>query len=98
MQRFPALASVARVKLGLFPTPVAHLTRVSSQLWIKRDDLCGEPMGGNKLRALEFLLGDVKRDEEIVTVGSVGSTHALAVATYGKRVGARVRIGRWKQE
>jgi D-cysteine desulfhydrase len=31
-------------------------------------------------------------------VGSAGSTHALAVAVYGKRLGARVSIGRWKQE
>jgi 1-aminocyclopropane-1-carboxylate deaminase/D-cysteine desulfhydrase-like pyridoxal-dependent ACC family enzyme len=34
----------------------------------------------------------------VVTVGSAGSTHALAVATYGKRLGATVIVGRWKQE
>jgi D-cysteine desulfhydrase len=50
------------------------------------------------VRALEFLLGGVSKDESIVTVGSAGSTHALAVATYGKRLGAKVIVGRWKQE
>jgi D-cysteine desulfhydrase len=71
---------------------------LSPQLWIKRDDLCADPMGGNKVRALEFLLGGVARDERIVTVGSAGSTHALAVATYGKRLGAHVVVARWTQE
>ena len=71
---------------------------LSPTLWVKRDDLCANPLGGNKVRALEFLLGGVEKDDTIVTVGSAGSTHALAVATYGKRLGAQVSVGRWKQE
>lgn len=98
VRRFPALASVPRAELGRFPTPVEQLRELSPSLWIKRDDLCGNPMGGNKVRALEFLLGDVKAEERVVTVGSVGSTHALAVVTYGKRIGATVGVGRWRQE
>lgn len=65
---------------------------------MKRDDLCADPMGGNKTRALEFLLADLQPGEQLVTVGSAGSTHALAVAVYGARLGARVLVGRWKQE
>jgi D-cysteine desulfhydrase len=53
---------------------------LSPNLWIKRDDLCADPIGGNKVRALEFLLGSVAKDDDVVTVGSAGSTHALAVA------------------
>lgn len=87
-----------RAPLGSFPTPVERLESIHSSLWVKRDDLCANPLGGNKARALEFLLGDVKPGEPVVTVGSAGSTHALAVATYGKRLGARVLVGRWKQE
>jgi D-cysteine desulfhydrase len=86
------------VVLGRYPTPVVALRALSPNLWIKRDDLCADPVGGNKVRALEFLLGDMKPDESIVTVGSAGSTHALAVAVYGKRLGGRVVVGRWKQE
>ena len=71
---------------------------LSPNLWIKRDDVCADPLGGNKVRALEFLLGGIAKDDDVVTVGSAGSTHALAVATYGKRLGARVSVGRWKQE
>jgi D-cysteine desulfhydrase len=98
LERFPALAQLPRVSLGRFPTPVMALHALSSQLWIKRDDLCADPMGGNKVRALEFLLGGVRQGDSVVTVGSAGSTHALAVATYGKRLGAHVVVGRWKQE
>jgi 1-aminocyclopropane-1-carboxylate deaminase/D-cysteine desulfhydrase-like pyridoxal-dependent ACC family enzyme len=86
------------VALGHFPTPVFSLAALTPGLWIKRDDLCADPIGGNKVRALEFLLGGVARDDTVVTVGSAGSTHALAVAVYGKRLGANIVIGRWKQE
>jgi D-cysteine desulfhydrase len=84
--------------LGCNPTPVVALTTVAPSLWIKRDDLCADPMGGNKTRALEFLLGDLRAGEAVVTVGSAGSTHALAVAVYAARLGARVSVGRWRQE
>lgn len=79
-------------------TPVVPLNGLSSQLWIKRDDLFADPLGGNKVRALEFLFGDLKKGDEVVTVGSMGSTHALSVATYGARLGARVHVARWRQE
>jgi 1-aminocyclopropane-1-carboxylate deaminase/D-cysteine desulfhydrase-like pyridoxal-dependent ACC family enzyme len=86
------------VALGHFPTPILSLASLAPGLWIKRDDLCADPIGGNKVRALEFLLGGVAHDDTVVTVGSAGSTHALAVAVYGKRLGAKVVVGRWKQE
>ena len=46
--------------LGLFPTPMYRLPNISRALgtnvWIKRDDLCGVALGGNKVRKLEYLL------------------------------------------
>jgi D-cysteine desulfhydrase len=36
-------------------------------------------------------------DDLLVTVGSEGSTHVLSVATYGRRLGAHVAVGRWRQ-
>lgn len=98
LERFPWLEQLPRVALGSFPTPVERLASIHSSLWIKRDDLCADPLGGNKVRALEFLLGGVRQGDRVVTVGSVGSTHALAVAIYAKRVGAHVLVGRWTQE
>ncbi|MEO7084898.1 MAG: pyridoxal-phosphate dependent enzyme [Gemmatimonadaceae bacterium] len=98
VERFPTLANVSRVSLGRFPTPIVPLTALSTGLWIKRDDLCADPIGGNKVRALEFLLGGVGEDDELVTVGSAGSTHALALATYGHRLNAKVALGLWRHE
>ena len=96
--RFPALGRTPRASLGTFPSPIESLEGVAPRLWIKRDDLAGDPMGGNKVRALEFLLAQAGPGERVVTVGSAGSTHALAVATYARRLGARSYIGRWRQE
>jgi D-cysteine desulfhydrase len=98
VRKFPALGRLPRAALGRYPTPVESLATLSPSLWIKRDDLSGDPLGGNKVRALEFLLGDVKPNERVITVGAVGSTHALAVAIYGAQLGAHVRVGRWRQE
>ncbi|HEY2165298.1 MAG TPA: pyridoxal-phosphate dependent enzyme, partial [Gemmatimonadaceae bacterium] len=97
IRRYPALATVPRVVLSSGPTPVEHAPSVHPNLWIKRDDAFADPMGGNKARALEFLLGNVLPGDLLVTVGSEGSTHVLAVATYGRRLGAHVAVGRWRQ-
>lgn len=96
-RRFPALADIPRVALTNAHTPVARLADVAPSLWIKRDDLSAIPLGGNKVRSLEFLLAGVRAGDRVVTIGSAGSTHALAVATYGQRLGARVFVGRWRQ-
>ena len=57
LQRFP------RARLGFFPTPLAPLSRLGAHLGgptvlMKREDLSGLALGGNKVRMLEFVLGD----------------------------------------
>ena len=79
------------------PTEIEHAAQVHPNLWIKRDDRFADPMGGNKARALEFLLGNVLPNDLLITVGSEGSTHVLSVATYGRQLGAHVAAGRWRQ-
>ena len=98
IRRFPALASVPHVSLGHYPTPVEPADALARGLWIKREDRAAEPMGGNKVRALEFLLGDIRRGDHVVTVGALGSTHALATAIFARRLGAKVSVWRWPQE
>ena len=48
-----------RVSLGVFPTPIQKLENISALLhtnvYIKRDDLTGLGLGGNKVRKLELL-------------------------------------------
>jgi D-cysteine desulfhydrase len=50
------------------------------------------------VRALELLLGPVRRGDTVVTVGAAGSTHALATAIYARQLGARALCFRWRQE
>lgn len=98
LRRFPALERVPRAALRHGPTPVEHLADVHPRLWIKRDDLTASPVGGNKVRSLEMLLGDVRAGERVVSAGSWGSTHALTMAIHGRALGADVVLGAWPQE
>ena len=53
----------ARVSLARLPTPLEPLERLSREiggprLWVKRDDLTGVGVSGNKVRKLEFCVGE----------------------------------------
>jgi 1-aminocyclopropane-1-carboxylate deaminase/D-cysteine desulfhydrase-like pyridoxal-dependent ACC family enzyme len=98
IERFPALRRFPRASLGRFPSPATLADTLAPGLWFKREDLNAEPLGGNKVRALEFLLGGVGAGDTVATLGAAGSTHALATAIYARRLGARVRCFRWRQE
>ena len=83
----------AKEKLGLFPTPMHYLPNMSKELgtnvWIKRDDLCGVALGGNKVRKLEYLLADAKAKgyDLVMTTGQAQSNHAMLTAACAKRLG-----------
>lgn len=99
LRRFPALASLPRAPFGSFPTPVQQIVRDDGRvLLLKRDDIGGSVIGGNKVRGLEWLLGDVRSGDRVVTVGARGSTHALSTALLANTLGARVTVVRWSQE
>lgn len=98
VEHFPALAAVRRAGLlGALPTPVVP-SALAPALWIKRDDLTALPIGGNKVRALDFLLAGLAPDAEVLTAGSIGSTHALTTIVHATRLGARTSVVRWPQE
>ena len=79
--------------LGLFPTPLYRLPNLSRELgtnvWIKRDDLCGVALGGNKVRKLEYLLRDAKNQgyDLVMTTGQAQSNHAMLTAACALRMG-----------
>lgn len=97
LRRFPALADIPRASLGAFPTPVETVSLPGGQLMIKRDDVSGVAVGGNKVRGLEWLLGGLRPDERVLTVGPRGSTHGLATALCARELGAHATIVRWNQ-
>ena len=99
LTRYPRLAhSLALADLGVRETPVEWWRVGAVTLLAKRDDVSAPPPGGNKVRALELLLAGMAPGCELLTVGAIGSTHALAVAEHGARLGARTQVITWPQE
>ena len=87
------LLSLPRVRLATTPTPLVHAPRLSDaagfEVWLKRDDLTGIGLGGNKVRALEFLLGDALAQgcDCLVTGAGPQSNWAMLAALAARRVG-----------
>ena len=87
-----------RVDLARSPTPLQRMQRFSAKLgvevYIKRDDLTGTELTGNKVRKLEFVLADaLGKDADIVlTCGGAQSNHARATAIGAARLGLRCRL------
>jgi 1-aminocyclopropane-1-carboxylate deaminase/D-cysteine desulfhydrase-like pyridoxal-dependent ACC family enzyme len=96
-EQYPLLQErIPYVPLGEFPTPINHLIHLgkqigTDQLFLKQDGLSGLIYGGNKIRKLEFLLGDPLRKgaKEVLTFGFAGSNHALATAIYAQKLGLK---------
>ena len=82
-----------RISIGVFPTPVQKLDNVSrllgTQVYVKRDDLTGLGLGGNKVRKLEYLLADAKAQgaEVVFTTGGAQSNHAMLTAAAARKLG-----------
>lgn len=89
------LESFPRVSLGIFPTPIHKLENISrllgTNVYVKRDDLTGLGLGGNKTRKLEFLLADAKAHgaEIVFTTGGAQSNHAMLTAAAAGRLGMK---------
>lgn len=85
---------VARIELGDFPTPFRRCPRLGQtlgieELWIKRDDLTGFSWGGNKVRTIEYLLGDAiaRSADTVVACGGPTSNFAALMAVACARHG-----------
>ena len=96
VRRYAGAAVIPRLALCSGPTPVQRIEVPDSfgvgALWVKHDDLSGHVYGGNKVRKLEFLLGQAlaERRRAVITFGALGSNHVLATATYGAAAGLEV--------
>jgi D-cysteine desulfhydrase len=93
------IESLPRVRLAQLPTPVEKLERLSRELggpglFIKRDDLTGLALGGNKVRKLEFLVGQALEQgaDTLVTVGAAQSNHCRQTAAAAAKVGLRCEL------
>jgi len=81
-----ALPALPRARFAALPTPLRPARRLSAaigtEVWLKRDDLTGFGLGGNKVRALEYLLGEAVAAgfDCLVTGGGPQSNWAMLAA------------------
>lgn len=88
-----------RLRLANLPTPLLPLRRLSAELggptiWLKRDDLTGSAISGNKSRKLEFSLAEALEQgcDTVLTVGGVQSNHCRATALLCAQLGLRCHL------
>lgn len=84
-----------KIPLAHLPTPMWHNPAldqlVGCELWVKRDDATSGAAAGNKIRKLEYLLGDAlqRQASVVLTCGGVQSNHARATAIAARELGLR---------
>ncbi len=97
------LSAFPRARLCTLPTPLEPLEGLSRELrgsrggprlFIKRDDMTGLAMGGNKARQLEFYLGEAvdQGADTVITTGAIQSNHACMTAAAASKLGLACHI------
>jgi len=110
--RTPGLStrSIGKAILPFLPlighrTPVHPLPSLArrlhrERLWIKRDDLITFGFGGNKIRGLEFLVGEALSQgaDTLITGAGPLSNHVRATAAVGAKCGLRTAVVYWGED
>jgi D-cysteine desulfhydrase len=95
-----ALVYPRKIDLAQTPTPLQYLERASKKwgcghrLWVKRDDLTGCTLSGNKVRKLEFITAYAidQGYDTLITCGGLQSNHCRATALAGAQLGLQVHL------
>lgn len=92
------LDEMPRVRMAHLPTPLERAENLGSDLgislYIKRDDCTGIGMGGNKVRQLEFYLGQAVEEgaDTILITGAVQSNFVRTAAAMAARLGMQSHL------
>jgi D-cysteine desulfhydrase family pyridoxal phosphate-dependent enzyme len=96
---FGRLESFPRARLGHLPTPLEEMKNLTealggARLYVKRDDCTGLAMGGNKVRQLEYYLGEaISRSADTVLItGAVQSNYVRMAAAGARKLGMDIHI------
>lgn len=87
------LLELPRTTLGVWPTPLHRLDRLSRALdcevWAKRDDVQGVALAGNKVRKFELAIGEARQRDAttLLTAGAIGSNSARTGAAAAAAAG-----------
>lgn len=89
---------VEKLSLGVSETPLQYLANLSKdlgvELYIKRDDLNGIGLGGNKVRKLNYLIKDAidKKATMLITVGGTQTNHGRLTAAFAAKMNMKSAI------
>ncbi|MFP6740385.1 MAG: D-cysteine desulfhydrase family protein [Alphaproteobacteria bacterium] len=89
-----------RARLAHLPTPIEEMPNLAAalgghaRLYVKRDDCTGLALGGNKIRQLEFYMGEaVAADADAILItGAVQSNFVRAAAAAARKLGMDCHI------
>lgn len=89
-----------RIKLANLPTPVQTINFEGKNFLIKRDDLTGVELSGNKVRKLEYLIYQAKKEKAdiIFTDGGDQSNHARATVIAASGAGIKSKLFLWGKD
>lgn len=86
-----------RINLANLPTPVQKIKFNNATFNIKRDDFTGVELSGNKVRKLEYILHEAKREkvDYVITCGAEQSNHCRAAVIAAKQLGIKTILYLW---
>lgn len=86
-----------KVNLANIPTPLEVIKYQNKKFLMKRDDLTGCELSGNKVRKLEYIIADAIKHKAnmIFTCGGEQSNHARATTIAAKKFGLPVKLFLW---
>ncbi len=89
-----------KLSLANLPTPIQKIKFEGKEFLMKRDDFTGFEFSGNKIRKLEYLLYQAKKDsaEIIYTCGGDQSNHARATAFAATSIGLKTKLFLWGKD
>ncbi len=82
-----------KIKLANLPTPIEKLS-YDYNIFVKRDDMTGVEISGNKVRKLEYVVYDAMRQKSdiLITCGGIQSNHARATAVAATKMGMKSHL------
>ena len=89
-----------KLNLANLPSPVQEISFQGKKFLIKRDDLTGMELSGNKVRKLEYIFAQAKREKTniVFTCGGEQSNHARATAIAASKLGMKCKLFLWGKD
>lgn len=92
-------SKLERVGVGCYPTPFEAMPRLESKmngprLFVKRDDLTGVALGGNKIRQLDYILVEAKkrRCDFVITTCGIQSNWSRQTVAFASKMGIKALL------